>query len=462
MVVSTSDLPPDHLRIPNGLETERLAAGIETPEALAERADIDPALYRAMEDGSLLPRREEFDRILSVLGDVPEERLYITNYRQLIGLETGHGERQRDYPGLFAWLREAERLLISKDEMTWLETRSVPDRRVDVFLSMSCGTQQTPHLLLDTVDVCEALGVNFAAAAGPAGCCGKPYIAQGNVQSGEAWIWAKAKWAQKIGARVQVNWCTACQATATTSAARRKIIEGEDHPVRETQTLTFLADRLEELGDRVPWRTAVHKRVVSEGHHWSPIHTQAWEANARILRLIPGVEVVDSYDGFSAESPCGWRAREKAQGPWSGPETTEAVIARRLELAEVIHNLGGDTVACQHQGCHKIWSKFAGDDMTVQHSVSILAEAMGCAHPDRYQAATRIGDAAEIVEQTRNNWESWGLAEADAMALAQEYLVDERYAAGVTACSCGAGEGCSEGLISIDVLRATARPAKVH
>jgi hypothetical protein len=462
MIVPTSEVPPDLILIPNRLREERLAAGIATPEEVAQAARIEPDLYRAMEEGKLLPRRDEFDRIRETLGGVEEDRLYITNYRQLIGIDPSVAPRQNDYPGFFAWLREAERLLVSKDEMTWLETRKMPDRPVDVFLSMSCGTQEMPHLLLDTVSVCTALGVNFLAAAGPAGCCGKPYLAQGNVESGEAWVWSKAAYAKKIGAGVQVNWCTACQATATTSAARRRIVEGRDHPVRETQLLTFLADRLEELGDRVPWTTTLDRRVVCEGHHWSPIHTEAWEAGARLLNLVPGVEVVGTYDGFSDESPCGWRAREKAQGPWTALDTPEAVTARRRELAQIINGLGADTVACQHQGCHKVWSPYAGDDLTVQHAVSILAEALGCAHPDRYQAAVRVANAAEIVDQTRFNWESWGLSEKDATALAEEYLVDSRFSAGVTACACGGGEGCGERLISIDVLRATARPARAE
>jgi hypothetical protein len=409
MIVPTSELPPDLILIPNRLREERLAAGIATPEEVAQAARIEPDLYRAMEEGKLLPRRDEFDRIREALGGVEEDRLYITNYRQLIGIDPNSAPRQDNYPGFFAWLREAERLLVSKDEMTWLETRKMPDRPVDVFLSMSCGTQEMPHLLLDTVSVCTALGVNFLAAAGPAGCCGKPYLAQGNVESGEAWVWSKAAYAKKIGAGVQVNWCTACQATATT-----------------------------------------------------PIHTEAWEAGVRLLNLVPGVEVVGTFDGFSDESPCGWRAREKAQGPWTALDTPEAVMGRRRELAQLINGLGADTVACQHQGCHKVWSPYAGDDLTVQHAVSILAEALGCAHPDRYQAAVRLADAAEIVDQTRFNWESWGLSEKDATDLAEEYLVDKRFSAGVTACACGAGEGCGERLISIDVLRATSRPARAE
>ena len=49
------------------------------------------------------------------------------------------------------------------------------------------------------------------------------------------------------------------------------------------------------------------------------------------------------------------------------------------------------------------------------------------------------------------------VSETEAAGLAK-HLVDPRYAAGVTQCSCGReGSGCAEELIDIDVVTATAR-----
>ena len=458
MVVPAS-APPDLPVAPNRLRQERLAAGIATPDELAARAAIEPRIYLAIEEGRMLPRSEEFERIQAALGGIPADRIYVFNYRQIMGLGTDGFWKLKDFKGVFESKRGAEQLLVGKDEVTWLDGRPLPDRKVDAFLSMSCGTQESPHLLLDTVAVCDALGISFVGAAGSAGCCGKPYLATGHIEAGEKWIWTKAQRARQAGAKVQVNWCTACEATVTVSAARRKVVEGVEHPVRETQILTFLAERVEELGDAVPWKTDVPRRVLAEGHDWSPVHASAWRANARLLNLIPGVDVVGRYDGFSDESPCGGRARETSQGPWTAPKTPEEIMQRRDDLAEMVTSLGADSLACQHQGCHQIWSRYASDRLTVQHAVSTLAQALGCAHPDRYQAAVRVGDAREIVEQTRPNWESWGLTEERALAIATSQLADPRFAAGVTQCACGGeGGGCSEKLISLDVLTATIRP----
>ncbi len=444
---------------PNRLREERQGAGYPTPDALASRAGIAADVYRAIEEGLILPSQLEFERLRDALGGIAADRLYVMNFRQLLGVE-GYVRGKQNFAEMFASKRAAERLLVARDEVRWLDERPgpTPDQPVDIFLSMSCGTQESPHLLLDTLAVCDALGVTYVAAAGAAGCCGKPYVASGREDVGEKWITAKMQRAVAMGAKAQVNWCTACQNTSELAAARRGLLDGTVHPIREVQLLTYFEERLRELGDRVPWKTAPQRRVLAEGHiEYSPIHAEAARANERLLALIPGVESVEFYDGFNAESPCGGRARETSQGPWTAPTTTEDIKRRRVELAEVAAAHGADTIACQHQGCHQIWSRYASDGLRVQHAVSMLAEALGCAHPDRYQAAVRLASADEVVSQTRPIWSTWDMSETEALGLAKN-LADPRYAAGVTQCSCGReGAGCNESLIDIDVVTATSR-----
>ena len=444
---------------PNRLREEREAAGFATADALADRAGIAPHAYRAIEDGLMLPNQSEFERLVAALGGIAPDRLYVMNFRQLLGVE-GYVRGKQNFGELFASKRGAERLLVAREEVRWADERPAPrpDQPVDIFLSMSCGTQESPHLLLDTLAVCDALGITYLAAAGAAGCCGKPYVASGHEDIGEKWITSKMQRAVAMGAKAQVNWCTACQNTAELAAARRGVLDGAVHPIREVQLLIYLEERLRELGDRVPWKAAPKRRVLAEGHiEYSPIHAEAGRANERLLALIPGVESVEFYDGFSAESPCGGRARETSQGPWTAPKTTEDVQRRRIELAEMAAAHGADTVACQHQGCHQIWSRYASDGLRVQHAVSILAEALGCAHPDRFQAAAHLATADEVVAQTRPIWSTWGMSETEALGLAKN-LADPRFAAGVTQCSCGGkGGGCKESLIDIDVVTATTR-----
>jgi hypothetical protein len=138
------------------------------------------------------------------------------------------------------------------------------------------------------------------------------------------------------------------------------------------------------------------------------------------------------------------------------PRTAAEVRERREFLADTLNAMGADTVSCQHQGCHLLWSYYASDRLAVKHYVSVLAEALGVDHPDRFQAAARLGDPEAVLEQTRPIWQAWQLTEARARHLAFE-LADPRFAEGVTQHACGGGN-CGEQLVSIDVLTAEVRP----
>lgn len=435
---------------PNNIRDERTLAGIATSAELAARTGIDASYLEQLEAGRFLPTKDELDRICAALGGISHHRLYLISFLQLIGAD----EKYSKLPPakLIRAVGGAKELFVAKGELAWQEKRVRPHEPVDAFLSMSCGTQAAPHLLLDTVAVCDALGISFYAAAGPAGCCGKPYVANRMRAVGEAWSREKTEFALEIGAKQMVVWCTACQQNATTLAARRSALDGTRHPIRETQVLTFLFEKIQELGERVPWARVVKRKVLAEGHdRTSPVHANALRAEVRLLASIPGVDVVGTYDGFEPESPCAGAAREESYGTWRRDETREDIAQHRELLADMVEARGADTVACQHQGCHMAWGRYASDRMAVRHAVSILAEALGVDHPDRYQAASRLGDPLAIVGQTRPVWTTWGLTEARAHELAK-IVADTRYAAGVTECGCGKGDGCEEDLITVDVL----------
>ena len=436
----------DDRKVRNRLREERLAAGIATPEELAARAEIAPDVYLHMEEGRLAPSTAEFRRLKKALGDIPDDRLYLIDMLQLIGV-ANYGNPGGTAAEMMEQVAGAKKLLVARDEITWSEARPHPEHPVDVFLSMSCGTQASPHLLQDTVAVANALGLSFVATAGPGGCCGKPYIGYGKEAAGEAFTLTKAQYAASIGAKTTVVWCNACQQTATVRADRRRILEGREHPVRETQVLPFFVEVLRAAGDRVPWKKRLSRRVLVEGHDgWSFSHSGSFHASGELLALIPGVEVVGLYDGSDDDlSPCAWRSRQASRGPYKMDETADDVAARRKALAEYAKQRGFDTVAAEHQGCHQVWSKYASDGLRVQHSISILAEALGCAHPDRYQAAAHLGSPEEIVAQTRAIWKTWGIDEAEALELARREFLP-RYAS----------------TIGIDVLTGSGAPSRIH
>jgi transcriptional regulator with XRE-family HTH domain len=436
--------------ISNNVRAERIAAGIETVEELAERAGIDATWCSHIEDGRVLPTRDEYERLLAALGDIPPNRLYKMSWRQLTMIDEFPKSRS-DISAMWRDWRDESRLLMSRDELNYFDRQPGPDHRAQVYVNMSCGTQRSPHLLQDTVGVLEALGVDFIAAAGPgAGCCGKPLALSG--QDGAFERHREGRIARSVdwGASVHVNWCGACQQTSTASAARLELADGIVHPVREIQLLPYLEETVRELGDRVPWKREARRRVLAEGHEISNVHADMHDAIPRLLAMVPGVEVVGKYDGWSELSPCAATAREGSPPPaWTQrPETPQEMADHRARLAADVRARGADTVACSHQSCHQQWSRYASDQLAVLHPVSVLAEALDCAHPDRFQAAVQHGDPRRLVDESRPRWQSWGLTEERAAEVAGSICDNAwrtQYMKEINATSVEAGRSCPGG-----------------
>jgi hypothetical protein len=327
--------------------------------------------------------------------------------------------------------------------MKWLERNVAPDRTVDVFVNMSCGTQDVPHLNLNTAAILETLGISFVAAAGRITCCGTYYRNTGNPDAGyrmrDAAVARRVAW----GAKTTVHWCTSCEQTFTEGTRRAELLTPEAPRMRDVQLLTYLDEMLRERAGRIPWKKRVDARVLVNRVDIGPTIRIATDRAAELLARIPGVEVVGFMD-------LGDLQRQAT------PKTTDDVRAKRDEIAQLVRSRGADTISFSHFSTQRILNHFASDTVRVRHPVSILAEALGCEHPDRHQAAMRLGDPDQVVEQLRPVWSSWDMSEEDARRIATR-LVDPIYAEAPSQHSCDGGGRCGEQLIDVNVLSGMVR-----
>jgi len=454
---------------PNQLAAERTRAGL-TREELAGRTGLDLRLYIEIEEGRLLPTYPELEQLRAHLGGIQALQLYGPSLVNTIS-DDRYWRDGADYKRFYQSMEEASHLLVAPSELLWLDRHATPNRKVDVALNLSCSTQFVPHMMLDAVAVLEALGVNLVAGASKVFCCGTYFRRMGKMNGAPRLNAASLGRVIAWGADTAVHTCTQCMNTYSEIARRQAFETGTDTGVRHVQLLRFIDERLTELGDKVPWRTEVRAKMVVHGHsYYSWVHDKAKLDVAAIARHIPGVEFVGYLDrifldymcdselrtvGFSGEVRRGVAEPSPEQRP---PRTREEVAARRRELAEIAAAYGADTVSPQHQSCLQMWEPFASDGVRVRHIVSLLAEALGVGHPDRYLAASRLGDTDEIVEQTRPLWSQWGMTRERAYETARG-MFDPAYRSTVSACTCGKsfGEGCGDGghMISVNELKAT-------
>jgi Fe-S oxidoreductase len=441
----------DWVQFPNHLAKARGALGL-TPEEVAEASDVPARFYAEIETGRLLPSFPELERIRATLGGLEPAELYAYSLVNTIG-DRRFWQDKPDYKRFFESMAEGARLLVAPDEMLWLDRDATPDREVDVFFNMSCSTQFVPHLMLDSASALRALGVSFASGSGPQYCCGTYYRRTGRFEGGDHMNAASVKRSVAWGAKTAVHMCTQCVNTFTEISRRQAYDDGIEQGVDHTQLLRFVDEWLEELGDRVPWKKTLDAKVLVHGHStYSFVHDKAKRDVAAIARRIPGVEVVGTLDRISIDSFCD---SEPGVPKRARPKTREEVEAYRAELRDVAASWGANVISPSHQTCLQMWLPYWSEQVRVRHPMSLLAEALGVGHPDRYAAASRLGDTAAIVEQTRPVWSKWGMPEDKARATARA-MFDPAFAVG-DLCGCGknAADRCGhpdQGLISIDVL----------
>jgi transcriptional regulator with XRE-family HTH domain len=437
----------------NNLAEVREAGNAGSADELARRVGLDPAWYARIEAGEILPTAAELERLAAALG-VERERLYQFG---LLGTIGGAVKKPINGKKFYEGMADLVRLLVDPDEVAWLERASEPDGTYDVFVNMSCGTQARPDLPLNTAAVLHKLGVNFAAGAGQNFCCGGYLRISGHPNPADTMAARSERQATARQASTMVHWCTACVNVFGHAAVQRSLAGGGE-PVRHMQILDFLAERLEQLGGDAPWVRRLDRRVVVHGHQdYSPVHAKATLDVARVLRQVPGVEVVGFIEQTFVDSFCDV---QPGVPPRTFPTTPAEMRDLRRELAAIVRSTGADTVSCQHQGCHSTWAPFASADLSVRHAVSLLAEALGCEHPDRRQAAALLGDPDAVVAQTRPIWTSWGISEDRAREIAHREFGPVA-AAKVDACSCGRNS-CGGGTGEINVLRGVDWRTAVH
>src|SRR6266536_1162525 len=328
---------------------------------------------------------------------------------------------------------ESERLQLLPDEIRWDDRYVAPERPVETVLQLGCGVQYTPHLMLEVVEVFKALGVDFRAVAGRQWCCGKIWHIYGQPEAGQRIATSSTDRLASYGAPVVVQWCGSCQIQFDKFVTDAAEARGEEPVFTNVHVTEFLLQRLLALGDRVPWRASVKRRVLVHGHTRA-VHEQQEkdrDCAVQVLNLIPGVDVADFIEPSSLGTPC---AAAYPGGPSSMAElSVEEYRLVQAEFEVQARAAGADTVASVYHLCHREWGKFASPHLPFKHYISILAEALGCAQPDRNQALWRLGDLDAMVQASRPRWEVWGIEEGEARRLLQKFFVSS-YAEAVPQC----------------------------
>ncbi len=317
----------------------------------------------------------------------------------------------RDHSEEFRRQIESIRFHIARAEVRWSERYVPPARPAEVVMDFGCGVQFTPHLMVEAMGVFRALGVDTVGVVGPQWCCGQPYRSDGKPGSGDNMADSSFGRMTAFQPHAMVQWCGAAQVQFGERALR---MFGESENV--THVTAFLAKRIEELGEQVPWRRRLDARVLVHEKSKDPMPfadrgpvMRSYDLVPAMLERIPGVTVVGEIRALDRGLPC--------EADFARLSASE-VEGARDELARRAREAGADVVVCEHHLCFREWGKLRSDALQVRHYTSLLASALDVEAADRYHDNWELGDVDAIVERARPQWESWGTSPAEARAIA--------------------------------------------
>ena len=320
--------------------------------------------------------------------------------------------RDFDYPDFYRAMVEREHLQVARSEVKWTEQHGDPGKKIDVLLNFGCNARQTPHLMREAVAVFETLGVDFAAVAGQQFCCGKPYSNNGLKDAARGVVEASVKRMASYQPERAIQWCSACEMQFHDVVLPEVGIEFQSDGLA-----AFLIEKIDTLGDAMPWKKDVPIKAVVHGHLGEHIVRDGHPPLAMdLLRRVPGVEVI-GFAKTQALNLC------DNAGPRIAKIGTDEYHAAQRELEGYLDEANADTIVTLYHGCTRELGKFANDRIRVRHYISVVAEALGVSMPDRFSEYWRLGDVDRVLERSRPNWESWGIDETEARRLVHRYFI---------------------------------------
>lgn len=265
-------------------------------------------------------------------------------------------------------------------------------RTADVLFYTGCNVLRTPHIVLNVMDILDALELDFDVVGGTAHCCGVYQFLEADLPTYERIGHRTFQRFGQSGASRVLTWCPTCTKNFS------ELEEDVEAPSFDLGHVSeFLAANLEALRSRFAPDQPKRRVVIHE--HLGIGATV--ESIAALLRAVPNLELLELPQDSGFSYACGGVAAKYKE--------REAAIHRGLAEAAVA--AGADTIVTMYHSCHRA---FAGAEavypIKVVNFTDVIAEALGRGgHPDYYSLYKKGGSMDEAVAAARRFLQSNGV-----------------------------------------------------
>ena len=288
--------------------------------------------------------------------------------------------------GRFRHMAQAVRLLASMQlpSETLKKILEPAERRTaEILFYTGCNVLRTPHIVLNVMDILDAMQLDFDVVGGTAHCCGVYQFQEADLPTYERMGHRTFQRFGQSGASKVLTWCPTC--TKNFDELEKDVEE----PFFDLGHISeFLAANLDALKAR--FVDQPKRRVVIHEHLGIGATV---DSIRRLLSAVPNLELVEQVQDSGFSYACGGQAA-KFKG-------REQAIHRAL--AEGAVAAGADTIVTMYHSCHRA---LAGAEavypLRVVNFTDVLAEALGRGgHPDYYRLYKAGGAMDEAVAAAR-------------------------------------------------------------
>jgi Fe-S oxidoreductase len=265
-------------------------------------------------------------------------------------------------------------------------------RTADVLFYTGCNVLRTPHIVLNVMDILDALELDFDVVGGTTHCCGVYQFLEADLPTYERIGHRTFRRFGQSGASRVLTWCPTC---TKNFGELEKDVEAPSFDLGHVSE--FLAANLEALRSRFASDQPKRRVVIHE--HLGIGATV--ESIAVLLRAVPNLELLELPQDSGFSYACGGVAAKYKE--------REAAIHRGLAEAAVA--AGAATIVTMYHSCHRA---FAGAEavypIKVVNFTDVIAEALGRGgHPDYYSLYKKGGAMDEAVAAARRFLQSNGV-----------------------------------------------------
>lgn len=319
--------------------------------------------------------------------------------------------------GRFRHMAQAVRLLASMQlpSETLKKILQPAERRTaEILFYTGCNVLRTPHIVLNVMDILDALELDFDVVGGTSHCCGVYQFQEADLPTYEKMGHRTFQRFGQSGASKVLTWCPTC--TKNFDELEKDVEE----PFFDLGHVSeFLAANIEALKAR--FVDQPKRRVVIHEHLGIGATV---DSIRKLLGAVPNLELVELVQDSGFSYACGGQAAKF--------KDRERAIHRGL--AEGAVAAGADTIVTMYHSCHRA---LAGAEaiypsLRVVNFTDILAEALGRGgHPDYYRLYKTGGSMDEAVAAARQFLSSNGVRvdEASVQSLTAD-IFDETGLAG--------------------------------